>query len=111
MGLVPEFVNDIGTPILISQCTVFRIYHPGKNASRAFLDTTKTTVAGIQVFRFAHGAHVKVVILENTVNTFFLHTLSAAAGAVFPELNRGILADGMVPWISGFNGYMILLGH
>jgi hypothetical protein len=52
-----------------------------------------------------------VVILENTVNAFFLHTLSAAAGAVFPELHRGILADGMVPWISGFNGYMILLGH
>jgi hypothetical protein len=54
---------------------------------------------------------VKVVILENTVNAFFLHTLSAAAGAVLSELNRGILADGMVPWSSGFNGYMILLGH
>jgi hypothetical protein len=54
---------------------------------------------------------VKVVILENTVNAFFLHTFFAAAGAVFPELNRGILADGMMPWISGFNGYMILLGH
>jgi len=54
---------------------------------------------------------VKVVILENTVNAFFLHTLSAAAGAVLPELNRGIFADGMVPWSSGFDGYMILLGH
>jgi hypothetical protein len=68
-------------------------------------------VAGIQVFRFAHGTHVKVVILENTVNAFFLHALSATAGAVFPELHRGILTDGMVPWSSGFNGYMILLGH
>jgi hypothetical protein len=111
MGLIPDPVYYIGTPILISQGTVFRIYHPGKNASCAFLDTAKTTVAGIQVFRFAHGAHVKVVILEDTVNAFFLHTLSAAAGAVFAELNRGIFADGMVPWISGFNGYMILLGH
>jgi hypothetical protein len=50
-------------------------------------------------------------ILEDTVNAFFLYTLSAAAGAVFAELNRGILADGMVPWISCFNGYMILLWH
>jgi hypothetical protein len=68
-------------------------------------------MTGIQVFRFAHGAHVKVVILENTVNAFFLHTLSAAAGTVLPELDYGVFADGMVPWISGFNGYMILLGH
>ena len=54
---------------------------------------------------------MKVVILENTVNAFFLHTLSATAGAVLPEFNGGILADGMVPRISGFNGYVIFLGH
>jgi hypothetical protein len=54
---------------------------------------------------------VKVIILENTVDAFFLHTLSATAGAVFPELNCGIFADGVVPWSSGFYGYMILLGH
>jgi len=111
MGLIPDPVYGIGTPIRIAQRPVFRIDHPGKNAFCAFLDTPKTTVAVILVFRFSHGAHVKVVVLENTVNAFFLHTLSAAAGAVFPELDRGILADGMVPWISGFNGYMILLGH
>jgi hypothetical protein len=111
MGLIPKPVNDIGTPVFVPQGTVFRIYHPGKNASCAFLDTTKTTVAGIQVFRFAHGAHMKVVFLENTVDAFFLHALSATAGAVFPELHRGILADGLVPRISGSYGYMILLGH
>jgi hypothetical protein len=54
---------------------------------------------------------VKVVILENTVDAFFFHTLPAAAGAVFPELNRGIFADRIVPWFSGFNRYMVLFGH
>jgi hypothetical protein len=111
VGLIPESVNDIRTPIFISQGTVFRIDHPGKYASSAFLDTAKTTVARIQVFRFTHGAHVKVVILKNAVNAFFLHTLPAAAGAVFAELNRGIFTDRIVPWFSGFNRYMVLFGH
>jgi hypothetical protein len=68
-------------------------------------------VAGIEVFRFSHGAHVKIVFLENTVDAFFLNAFSATAGAIFPELHRGILADGVMPWSSCFNGYMILLWH
>jgi hypothetical protein len=111
MGLIPEPVDDIGTPVLVAQRSVFRIDYPGKNSPGAFLDTTETTVTGIQVFRFVHGAHVKVVFLENSVNTLFLYAFSATAGAVFPELHRGILADGVVSWKGGFNGNMILLRH
>jgi hypothetical protein len=111
MGLIPEPVDDIGTPVFIPQGTIFRIDHPGKNTSGAFLNTTKTTVAGIQIFRFAHGAHVKVIFLENTVDALFLYALSATAGAVFPELHRSILADGVLPWVGGFNGDMILFWH
>jgi hypothetical protein len=111
MSLVPEPVDDIRTPVFISQCPIFRINDPGKNTSGAFLNTAETTFTGIQVFGLLHGAHVQIVVLENSVNTFFLYACSATAGAVFPEFHRGIFADGMIPRVGGFNGDMILLRH
>jgi hypothetical protein len=111
MSLIPEPVDNIGTPVFISQRSVFRINDPGKNAPGAFLDAAEATVTGIKVLGFFHGAHVQVVVLENSVNTFFLDARSATAGAVFPEFHRGILTDGMIPWIGGLQGNMILLRH
>jgi len=111
MGLIPESVYNVGAPVFVSQRTVFRIDYPGKNTSGAFLNTPETTEAGIQIFRFTHGAHVMVVILENSKNAFFLDALFATAGTVFPKLDGGILADGMLPRVGGVNGYMILLWH
>jgi len=71
VGLIPETVDDIRSPVIISQGTVFRIDHPGKNAFGTFLNATKTAHAGIQVFRFAHCAGMRIIFPENPIDTFF----------------------------------------
>ena len=70
----------------------------------------KTALAGIQVFRFAHCAKMLIIIPENSIDTFFLDALFTAAGTVFPELNRGVFADWVVPWLCCFYRNMILFG-
>ena len=40
-------------------------------------------------------AHVEVIVFENIINTFFLYTFLAGPGAVFPEFNGGVFANGI----------------
>jgi hypothetical protein len=53
-------------------------------------------MTGIQVFRFVHGAEMKIIFLENPVDALFFDAGSATAGTVLPELDYGVFADGVV---------------
>jgi hypothetical protein len=104
-------VKVFGAPVIIAQGAVVWIDGPGKDAFGAFLDTAETTHAGIQVLGLLHGAAVQNIFLEDIVDALFLHTLFAGAGAVFPEFDGRIFADGMEPWRSGGCVDMVLFGH
>ncbi|MFC1825929.1 hypothetical protein ACFLYZ_00875 [Thermodesulfobacteriota bacterium] len=111
VGLVPEPVNNIRAPVIISQGPIIRIDDSRKDSPGAVLNTAKAALAGVQVFRFVHGAAMLIVVFENSIDAFFFDAFFAAAGAVFPEFNRGVLADGMKPRRRCFCWNMILFGH
>jgi hypothetical protein len=52
-----------------------------------------------------------IILFENSIDAFFFDAFFTAAGAIFPEFNRGVFADGMKPRRRCLNWNMILLGH
>jgi hypothetical protein len=104
-------MNNIRPPVMVSQGPIIRIDYARKDPPGALLNAAKTALAVVQVFRLVHGAAMFIIVFEDAVDAFFLNTLFAAPGAIFPEFNRGILADGMKPWWRCFYGYMVFLGH
>jgi hypothetical protein len=90
MGLIPGPVNDIRFKVVISQCSVFGIYHPGEDPLSTLLHTAKTALTGVNIFRLLHGTYIAIIIFKYFIDTLFLDAFLAAARAVFPELNSGI---------------------
>ncbi len=111
MGLIPGTVYYIRGPVFIANLSVFRIYCPGKDPFGAFLDTSEAAIAGIKVFWLLHSTHVKIIIFEYVIDTFFLYALLAAPGTVFPEFYCRILAHRIKPWWCILSLYMIFFRH
>jgi hypothetical protein len=111
MRLIPGPVYYIRSPVLIAYLPVFRIYCPGKDPFGAFLHAPEAAIAGIQVFRFLHSAHMQIIIFEYVIDTFFLYALLTAPSTIFPEFYRGILAHRVKPGWSGLCLYMIFFRH
>jgi hypothetical protein len=104
-------VNDIGTPVLISQGPVIRVDDAGKYTSGAFLNAAEAALTCIQILRFLHVAGMQKPFFENIVDTPFFDTFSAAAGAILTKFDGGILADGVESGFGCFHMDMIFFGH
>jgi hypothetical protein len=90
MGLIPGTMNDIGLKIIVPQCPVFGIYHPGEDTLCTLLHTAETALAGVNIFRLFHGAYITIIIFEYFIDTLLFDTFFTTARAVFPEFNGGI---------------------
>jgi len=93
VGLIPGSVYDVCVPVIVSQSPVLWIDHTGEYSFGALLHTAETAHTGIKIFRFIHGTHVMIVILEYVIDTLFFDTFPATTGTVFSELYCGIFAD------------------
>jgi hypothetical protein len=101
VGLIPEPVYNVRSPVTVPQRAVFRIDGSGKNSAGALLYASKAAHAGIQVFGLVHGTHVKEIFLEDIVHTVFLHTAPTATGTILLEFHGGIFTGRMEPWWGG----------
>jgi hypothetical protein len=90
MGLIPGAMDDIGFKVVVSQCPVFGVYHPGEDTLGTLLHTAETTLAGVNIFRLFHGAYITVIIFEDFIDTLLLDAFLTTSRTIFPEFNGGI---------------------
>jgi hypothetical protein len=95
MGLIPGTMNDIGLKVVVPQCPIFGIYHPGEDSLGTLLHTAETALAGVYIFGLLHGTHITVVIFEYFIDALFLHAFFTTARAIFSEFNSGIFPYGI----------------